>query len=107
MILGDKCWQVQSKFRVHLQVKDYATFVTFAPTTLKMRAMQHLIRLYVGIELDFDIMIKIPKSQLPPMQLSKDGGAAPLLGWNTFIPSELGNEGLIDIAINGHESMVA
>ena len=110
VVLGDKCWQIQSKFSVRLNIKDYETFMTFSPNSQKVKAMQHMIRLYVGLELDFDIVIKIPAKILPPTQLLKSGLDQPIMGWNTHLGTktkEQVDDRLIDIRIPCHESLVA
>lgn len=109
VVLGDKCWQVQSKFNVRLNIEDYATFMTFSPNSNKVKAMQHMVRFYVGLEMDFDIVVTIPAKILPPMQLLLGSEDPPQLGWNTHFATKDAehDERIIDIRMPCHESLVA
>ena len=95
-ILGKKVWQVQGKFSVMLQPKNWDEFMEFSPDSLQLRAMENLIHLYVGIELDFDFTIRfdvnqIPRAQLkqPKIQTQKSEDQPLRLGWNCKIANNI------------------
>ena len=95
VILGRQCWDIQSKFRIHIEQLNYAQFVSIAPGSAKMKAMKSLVRFMAGTEFDFDLEISIRQKDLPSVGLGQvaqvngvaiDGGEL-MLGWN----SGLGN----------------
>ena len=88
-ILGKKVWQAQGKFSVMLKPNSWDEFMEIAPDSSRLKAMENLIHLYVGIELDFDFTIQfsaneIPRTQLrqPKLNAPKSTDHAARLGWN-------------------------
>ena len=84
--VGSRCWHTQGKFRVEVEDVAYDQFMTFAPGTAKMRALQETIRAYAGMELDFEINLSVRKEEIPPIQLTHQRSVMGLLGWNTRLP---------------------
>lgn len=82
-LLGTRCWQVQSKFRIHLAVMDYPSFMQLAPGGKKLKALQSFIDFFASTELDYEICVKLEWQDARPTQLSTHVNSEPLLGWNT------------------------
>ena len=80
-LLGQRCKNIQSKFRIYLEPMSYQLFMTLAPGSKKMRALQSLIQFYAGTDLDYEIIVNIEDSEVPPARL--DAVQPPMLGWNT------------------------
>ena len=82
-LLGKSCWQVQSKFRIHLATMNYDSFMELVPGGKKLKALQNFISTFAGNELDYELCIKLEKENVQPTTLSTEVGKEPLLGWNT------------------------
>lgn len=90
VILGRRCWDVQSKFRIRIAELDYDQFVAISPNSQKMQALKAFTCFMVGNEFDFDIEICIDQNKIPRIGLGQelkiDGKTIPgsqlMLGWN-------------------------
>jgi type VI secretion system protein ImpH len=83
-VLGSHVWDVQGSFRVVLGPLNYEQFCGFLPDGQQMIQLSALARSYVGAVLSFDVQLILEGPEVPPLQL----GAAPRLGWNTWLPTE-------------------
>jgi type VI secretion system protein ImpH len=86
-IAGQRIWSVQAKFRIHIAPINYQQYESLAPGSSKLHALHELVRLYVGLDLDYDIELQIPARELPPARLRKDAPLPLQLGWNGYLPS--------------------
>jgi type VI secretion system protein ImpH len=50
--------------------------------------LAHLVRLYVGPELDFDVQLVLRAQDVPAFELREANGCGPQLGWNTWVRSQ-------------------
>ncbi|TQV66916.1 type VI secretion system baseplate subunit TssG [Exilibacterium tricleocarpae] len=97
-LLGSRCKNIQSKFRIHLEPMSYERFMTLAPGGEKMQAMQGLIEYYAGTDLDYEISVTITDSEVPPARLNSSG--PPMLGWNSHVFSEGKPPNLVEIKVS-------
>lgn len=88
VIVGERVWDTQSKFRVRLGPVDYAWFSRLMPTGDALGRLGDLVRLYVGSEFDFDVQPVLQAPEVPWCQLSSDPAQGPRLGWNTWVRCE-------------------
>ena len=88
VIVGERVWDTQSKFRVRLGPVDYAWFLRLMPTGEALARLSDLVRLYVGKEFDFDVQPVLLAHEVPECQLTPDVSQGPRLGWNTWVRSE-------------------
>jgi type VI secretion system protein ImpH len=90
-VVGDKIWNVQNKIRIRLGPLPYERFLDFLPDSNPTPARKdfflllHLVRLYVGSELDFDVQLVLKAEDVPEAQLTSEGTIGARLGWNTWI----------------------
>jgi type VI secretion system protein ImpH len=96
-ILGDRVWDVQSKFRLELGPVSQKDFRRFLPKTGKdWAALKAWVNGYVGLEYDWDLHLILDPSEVPAFQLSRDPQQGVLLGvttWQKSSPSRpLGRE---------------
>ncbi len=90
MVAGDRVWDVQSKFRIVLGPLRRADFDQFLPDPAPTPARKaffllcHLVRLYVGPNLDFDVQLILKAEDVPACQITEDPAMAAHLGWNTW-----------------------
>jgi type VI secretion system protein ImpH len=109
IVAGERVWEVQGRFRVRLGPLRYADFVQFLPDRqpiVERKAfflLVHLVRLYVGPALDFDVQLVLKAEDVPPCQLVEKSGLGPRLGWNTWICSKPLQRDAEDAAFAGEE----
>ena len=81
MVVGDRVWDIQSKFRLQVGPLTYAQFQRFLPNGDALRPLCQLARTYVGPEFDFDVQLLLKPEEVPA---SRAGGGRSRLGWNTW-----------------------
>ena len=87
VVVGERVWGVENKFRLRVGPLKYADFCRLLPTGDVLAAMSQLTRLYAGPHYDFDVQPVLLADEVPWCQL--DGaGAGPRLGWNTWLRNE-------------------
>lgn len=91
-IAGSRVWDVQGKIRLRVGPLTYRQFEDFLPDqqpSSKRKSLfllSHLTRLFIGVELDFDIQLVLKASEVPACRLSSEG-LGPQLGWTTWLLS--------------------
>lgn len=88
VIVGERVWDTQSKFRVQLGPVNYAWFARLMPTGEALARLGDLVRLYAGQEFDFDVQPVLEAKEVPWCQLTGDPLRGPRLGWNTWVRNE-------------------
>jgi type VI secretion system protein ImpH len=92
-VAGERVWDVQSKVRIRLGPLAYPEYESFLPDRgpVKERKgfflLSHLVRLYVGLDIDFDVQLVLRAAEVPACRLEANGGLGPRLGWNTWVHS--------------------
>lgn len=87
VVLGAKGWFSQGKIRIKLGPLNYNQFVRFAPGTRSLKALNDLVRFYVGVENDYSFAIQVQRKNFPrKVSLSKKTPA--LMGWNTWLSAD-------------------
>jgi type VI secretion system protein ImpH len=89
LLVGERVWDVQSKFRVRLGPLTWRQFRSLMPNGNALRPLCQMTRLYVGPTLDFDIQPVLIPNEVPACQLTPNPGEGPYLGWNTWIPARM------------------
>lgn len=90
-VVGERVWNIQSKFRIRLGVMNYEQFLDFLPdrAAVPMRKafylLVHLVRLYVGPALDFDVQLVLAGAEVPDCRFEDGAGFGARLGWNTWL----------------------
>jgi type VI secretion system protein ImpH len=93
-VAGERVWDIQSKFRLRLGPLNYDQFLEFLPDLCPLSQRKafyllvHIVRLYVGIALDFDAQLVLKKAEVPYCHLEGDPEFGARLGWNTWLCSE-------------------
>jgi type VI secretion system protein ImpH len=92
-VAGERVWDVQSKVRVRLGPLAYPDYESFLPDRAPVKErkgfflLSHLVRLYVGLDMDFDVQLVLRAADVPACCLAANGGLGPRLGWNTWVHS--------------------
>lgn len=85
-MLGHKGWFAQGKIRISLGPLNREQFYKFAPGTAALRALNDMVRMYVGVERDYDFTIAVKRKDIPrKIMLNKN--SSPIMGWNTWLSS--------------------
>ncbi len=109
MVAGERVWDVQNKIRIRLGPLTYQEFNQFLPDrepVARRKALfllSHLVRLYVGIEFDFDVQLVLRKEDVPACQLADGEGGGPQLGRNTWVTAQEFTHDAEDAVFDGAE----
>jgi len=95
LILGQRFWDCQQKFRVVLGPMDYEQYVRLL-SALRRERLVDLVRNYLGFELDWDAQLVLRKEEVPPCVL----GGSVQLGWTTWLVTKKPAEDADDLILN-------
>ncbi|MDH5570338.1 MAG: type VI secretion system baseplate subunit TssG [Gammaproteobacteria bacterium] len=87
VMLGKQGWFAQGKIRIILGPLNQKQFESFAPGTTSLQALNEIVRLYLGMEHDYDFIIRIKRQNIPE-KIQMGGKTAPIIGWNTWLSSK-------------------
>lgn len=87
-IAGARVWDQQSKFRVVLGPLDFKQFQGLLPNGSAHKSLGSIIRFMVGLEIDFDVKLKLKAKQVPSTVLTTRALRRPMLGWTTFLKTK-------------------
>jgi type VI secretion system protein ImpH len=86
-MLGKRGWYAQGKVHIILGPLDKQQLDRFAPGTHALKALNELARMYVGMDNEYDFIIRIKKREIPERtQLCKQ--SMPIVGWNAWLTSK-------------------
>jgi type VI secretion system protein ImpH len=86
VVIGERFWDRQGKFRLRLGPLTYIQFCDFLPSGTAVRPLTHLVRLFAGQTFDVDAQLVLRADEVPECKLSSTLGGA-RLGWDTWIRS--------------------
>ncbi len=87
VLLGERVWDAEGKFRVRLGPMTRDRFRQFVPDGPLLRPLSQMIRSYVGPQFDFDVQPVLAGEEVPWCVLGSTDADAPRLGWNIWIRS--------------------
>lgn len=87
LVIGERIWDRQGKFRVLVGPLGYDEFVAFQPGGLHFAPLCELVREYIGHHLHFDVLPLLRAEDVPPLTLDATSERAPRLGRNTWFPA--------------------
>lgn len=88
VVMGERVWDVQGKFRIRLGALTYAEFCRFLPDRGELLALCQMARLYAGPEFDFDVQLLLIGSEVPECKLGDASGVPGRLGRNCWMWSK-------------------
>jgi type VI secretion system protein ImpH len=109
VVVGERVWDVQNRIRIRLGPLRYAQFSEFIPDRSPIPErksfflLAHLVRLYIGPDLDFDIQLVLRAEDVPACQLAEGATGLPRLGWNTWVRSQPCTRDADDPVFEGEE----
>lgn len=86
VVIGDRVPSFQNRFRIRVGPVSWRDFVNLIPTSAQVTKLADLVRLYVGISLDFDLQVTVDGREIPKCAFNNDH--PPMLGWTTWLFSE-------------------
>ena len=86
-VCGSFIRECGTKFRVNLGPVGYDGFVRFLPTGDLLSPIFSLVRCMVGVEYEFEISVRLKRTEVPPCILEEETPTSPRLGWSTWIKS--------------------
>jgi type VI secretion system protein ImpH len=84
-IAGARVWDAQSKFRIRVGPLKQKEFKAFVPAGSAFHSATELLRLLVGLELDFDLQLVLQAEEVPFCVLETDSDTQPRLGWTSWL----------------------
>ena len=100
LVLGEKIWDVQSKFRLRMGPLTHRQFRRLIPSGDTVVPLCQMVRTYVGVEVDFDVQLAIQAAEIPPLRLGSTGEDQPFLGWTTWAVSQPITEDFEDVVFS-------
>lgn len=87
VMLGKTGWFSQGKIQIVLGPLNKNQLRKFAPGKSSLIALNELVRLYIGMENEFEFIIRVRAQDLPD-KTALDKNNPPIMGWNTFLRSK-------------------
>jgi type VI secretion system protein ImpH len=84
-IAGSRVWDSQSKFRVKLGPIGLQEFNAFVPAGSAYQPLKEWLRLFAGLEYDFDVQLVLKAEEVPACRLGADLQNGPRLGWTSWL----------------------
>jgi type VI secretion system protein ImpH len=81
-----RVWGIEHKFRVRVEVARHSQFQELMPDGPTYRALEQVVRFFVGPSFDFDLQIVLKRDEVPRCQLTTRGSVR--LGWNSWLFSK-------------------
>ncbi|HMP03793.1 MAG TPA: type VI secretion system baseplate subunit TssG [Gemmatales bacterium] len=107
IVIGSRVWNIQSKLRIVVGPLSYRQFLELLPDRQPSTErktfflLSHLVRLYIGADLNFDVQLILRAPDVPGTQLKDDGSLGPRLGWNTWVLSRPAEKDADDAVFDG------
>ncbi|HKB14978.1 MAG TPA: type VI secretion system baseplate subunit TssG, partial [Planctomycetota bacterium] len=86
-VLGERIWHPQGGFRVQVGALRWDRLLEFLPGRSAFRELSAFVRFYVGIELDFDVVLVLRAEEAGGIRLGGTGAAGAPLGWASWLVS--------------------
>ncbi|HEX5733788.1 MAG TPA: type VI secretion system baseplate subunit TssG [Blastocatellia bacterium] len=84
-VAGTRVWDAQSKFELELGPLTFDEFTKFLPTGTAFNPTTELVRLFAGLEFDFDIRPILKAEEVPGCVLTTRARRRPQLGWTSWL----------------------
>ena len=99
-VAGDRVWDRQYKFRLHLGPMTWARYRQFLPGQPSIIELRDWVRQYVGLGLSFDVVAHLRGSQVPRLRLGRRAETATQLGWTTWLGKRSAHTDRSDLRLN-------
>jgi len=106
-VAGQKVWEVQGKFRIQLGPLKYAEFCSLLPIGDAHKPLVQMTRVYAGIQLDFDLQLKLRPEEVPSLRCGDRNGIGARLGWNTWLKSRSAPAKPAEVGLRPYDALAA
>jgi type VI secretion system protein ImpH len=90
IIVGERIWQGQQKFRIVMGAVNYSDYQRMLPGGESLKRLIAIVRNYIGDEQDWELNLILQEQEVP--QICLDGNSR--LGWTTWLAQDtLGRDG--------------
>ncbi len=90
IILGDRVWLGQQKFRIVLGALNFDDYQRMLPGGESMKRLIAVVKNYIGDELDWELQLILAEAEIPAPQLN----GSSRLGWTSWLAQQpLGRDG--------------
>ena len=96
-VLGNRVWDLQSKFRVVIGPLSADQYERFLPGQGSYQRLADWIRNYAGYEFKWDCRLVLKRDEVPPLMLGYTGK----LGWTTWLGTRLSDSDADDLVLAG------
>ncbi len=86
VVIGERVPSMQNRFRVRVGPVRWPEFVELLPRSVQVKQLADLVRVYVGVSLDFDLQVAVEGREIPKLVFSET--QPPQLGWTTWLFSD-------------------
>jgi type VI secretion system protein ImpH len=94
-VIGERIWDCQTKFRILIGPLALEDYLRFLPNGRSYEKLADMVKLYIGLELDWEVQLILQKEQVPSPTL----GSSLALGWTTWIGSRTGAGDADDLVV--------
>lgn len=88
-LLGKRVYIVEGKFQLVLGPLSKQQFETIKPGGERFKALCRLTQLFVGVDVLFNLRMKVSSDAISQFGLGKEQESPPRLGWNTWLLSQM------------------
>ena len=86
VMLGKKGWFAQGKINIALGPLTKEQLKVFSPGTKALKALNEIVQIYVGMEHDYEFIIKVKRTDVPN-KIQLGSNTKTVVGWNTWLSS--------------------
>jgi type VI secretion system protein ImpH len=87
-VVGSRVWDTQTRFRIRLGPMTYTAFIGFLPGGTAIRQLADMVRLYVGLSLEFEVQPVLRRDEVPTAQLGGLGPGKTMLTRNAWLATK-------------------
>lgn len=98
-VAGSRVWDVQSRILIRLGPFSWSQFSSLLPGTRGLACIRDMVRLYVDINLDFDVQLILLREEVKLCRLTDSDAFRPMLGWNTWVGTAPDKQGHVCDAV--------
>jgi type VI secretion system protein ImpH len=102
-VAGERVWDQQAKFRVHVGPLTYGQFLRFLPMGSAFQTLVEVSRFFAGQECDFDVQLLLKAAEVPFCRLGGVGDEASRLGWSTWLKVGEFTHDATDVVLAGEQ----
>jgi type VI secretion system protein ImpH len=100
-VLGDRVWDRQHKFRIHLGPLTLAQYESFLPGGATLGKLVDWVRMYFCFELDWDVRLLLKPEEVPMLAL----GQGQQLGFTTWLGARESDDCAGDLCLDAEALM--